>query len=86
MAPSWFWEKRKKSSKHSIPSSQTRPGNADATGSEGVDVIEEKNVTLAKLLQENGNGGREFFTGGRRCPAHEDADGFAAVLLELLNE
>ena len=54
------------------------------------DVETEINVektTLVPILQQNGNGGREFFVGGRRCPAHEDAKGFCKTLLEIiLNE
>jgi len=40
--------------------------------------------TVSEFLQGNGNGGRERTVGGRRCPAHEDAAGFADALIELI--
>jgi hypothetical protein len=41
-------------------------------------------TTLVPILQRNGNGGVEYFVGGRRCPAHEDAIGFCEVLLDIV--
>ena len=41
-------------------------------------------TSIVPLLQSNENGGKEIVVGGRRCPAHEDAKGFADALLELL--
>ena len=44
-----------------------------------------KKTTLVPIIEQNGNGGREYFVGGRRCPAHEDASGFSRALLEIIS-
>ena len=51
---------------------------------EKVIKVETKTTSIVPLLQSNENGGKEIVVGGRRCPAHEDAKGFADALLELL--
>lgn len=48
------------------------------------DKNEVKKTTLVPILKQNGNLGKEYFVGGRRCPAHEDAIGFAKALVEIL--
>lgn len=40
--------------------------------------------TLSQFLHRNGNRGREIFVGGRTCPAHEDAAGYANALTSFL--
>ena len=41
--------------------------------------------SLAEFLQSSQiHGGRETIVGGRRCPAHEDAVGFADALVSYL--
>ena len=42
--------------------------------------------TLSQFLNRNGNRGREIFVGGRTCPAHEDASGYANALMSFLAE
>ena len=44
----------------------------------------EEDTRLADYLQQNGNRGMEITVGGRRCPAHEDAKGFAEALVTFL--
>lgn len=70
-ARSWFWDKNN--------SRKRKQGDND-------DEIVVKETTLVPILRQNDNGGREFFVGGRRCPAHEDAPGFAKVLLQIITE
>ena len=41
-------------------------------------------TSLVPFLKENGNSGREVVVKGRRCPAHEDAKGFAMAVTTLL--
>lgn len=47
--------------------------------------IHNEEKSLSQLLKENKNFGEELFVGGRRCPAHEDANGFAKAMMSLLS-
>ena len=71
-AKSWFWDRRKEKQ---IQQDRTE-----------VDKEEEntEKVTLVSFLEENGNSAREIVVKGRRCPAHEDAAGFAKTVMKLL--
>jgi len=65
---SWLWER----------------SNTSST-KHNKNVSEKMNYdTLSNFLKQNGNDGNEVNVGGRRCPAHEDPQGFASALIELL--
>ena len=68
-ARSWFWEQQKQQ---------------DATESKSDFATPEEKTSLVPVIVQNGNGGKEYFIGGRRCPAHEDASGFAMALSEIM--
>lgn len=67
---SWFWEKKQKE-----------------TPTQDETIVEQPTTTsLAEYLQSiRIPGGNEMTVGGRRCPAHEDADGFAQALMLYLS-
>ncbi len=59
-------------------------GKEKSKNSEKEDEIIVAKTTLVPILEQNGNGGEEYFVGGRRCPAHEDAQGFCKALLNIV--
>lgn len=70
-AKSWFWTKDKKT----------------AVVNKKDEILEHTTevTSLVPFLKENGNSGREIVVKGRRCPAHEDAKGFATAISKLLH-
>lgn len=56
----------------------------ESKNSEKEDEIMVAKTTLLPILEQNGNGGEEYFVGGRRCPAHEDAQGFCNALFDIV--
>jgi len=79
-ARSVFWERSKKKRTNVDDKNDGNSNTSVEVGSP-----ERKKTYLSSLLQRNGNGGKEIFVGGRKCPAHEDPVGFADALLSLLN-
>lgn len=66
-AKSWFWDRSK------------TQNDKDEEIDSGIPEV----TSLVPFLKENGNSGREIVVKGRRCPAHEDAEGFAKAITEL---
>ena len=80
-ARSWFWSKRKPAT--STPEDEQDEDQQDQGQDQQVQRLPET-VSLAQYLDENGNRGREARVGGRRCPAYEDAEGFAEAMIGFI--
>lgn len=92
-ARSWFWNRSKNSrvgsdrvvsKQESISNSHSNSNTTEYDALQPGSITTTK-TTLFQYLQENGFNAKEVTVGGRRCPAHEDARGFAQALLDILH-
>lgn len=86
-AKSWFWNRSKKSrvgDEDVALNQENSTVDTDILQPENTTTITTTTTTLFQFLKENGFSVKEVTVGGRRCPAHEDAKGFAQVLLKIL--
>ena len=78
-AKSWFWDRSKEKKNAGKDEAEEYNTIRDETIDETPEI-----TSLVPFLKENGNSGREVVVKGRRCPAHEDAKGFAMAVTTLL--
>jgi hypothetical protein len=81
-ATSWFW-KRNTNSNVSVDLGLNTSEKGDEKNAQS-DNATATTTTLFQFLKDNGFSVNEITVGGRRCPAHEDADGFARAMLSIL--
>uniref|UniRef100_A0A7S4IJV2 Uncharacterized protein n=1 Tax=Odontella aurita TaxID=265563 RepID=A0A7S4IJV2_9STRA len=78
-AKSWFWKKKRQNNKK-------KERGKDSSSDDHPSPSESRQLAFRNFLQENGNGGKERTIGGRISLAHEDAEGYAAALIDLIGD